>query len=332
MTYGLETDFKIYPEQFWGGVVETLQQFADGFNGASNNCLRLVTRSIKGDYEKESFIKSTASLIARRDPTLAAAVTDNKLTQDELVGIKINRRIGPVAESLDAFKKIAVDPAEFSMVLGQQTGAAVAIDYINSALNAVRAAITANGALAQSDNTTVQADSVKTLSHPALVNGLALFGDRASRIQCFVMHSKNYFDLIRQAITDKVFEVAGATIYSGNVATFGKPVLVTDSVSLTTGSTASNVTLYDVLGLVEGAVEVAESEERTIISQPVTGQENLVMRIQGEYAFNLRVKGMAYNLTNGGTNPTDLTVGASANWTKVAADIKSTAGIRVTVN
>jgi Major capsid protein 13-like len=313
-------------------VVETLQQFADGFNAASANTLLLVTRSIKGDYEKESFIKSTAALITRRDPTLAGAVTDNKLSQNELVGIKINRRIGPVAESLDAFKKIAVDPAEFSMILGQQTGAAVAVDYINSALNAVRASISANGALAQSDNTVVQAEGVKTLSHTALVNGISLFGDRASRIQCFVMHSKNYFDLLRQAIAQKVFEVAGATIYSGTVASLGKPVLVTDSISLQSGSTASNVTLYDVLGLPEDAVEVAESEERTIISQPVTGQENLVMRIQGEYAFNLRCKGMAYNLIGGGTNPTDLTVGNPTNWTLAAADVKLTAGVRVTCN
>jgi hypothetical protein len=69
-------------------------------------------------------------------------------------------------------------------------------------------------------------------------------------------------------------------------------------------TTGSSATTYDVLGLVENSVEVAESEERDIISQPVTGLENLVDRIQGEYAFNLRVKGCAYD-TAQGANPLD---------------------------
>jgi hypothetical protein len=328
MSIGLETDFKIYPEQFWGGVVETLQQYTDAFNASSNNALRLVSRAVKGDYEKESFIKSTLNLISRRDPTTVGAVTDNKLTQGELVGIKVNRRIGPVAQTLDAFKKIAVDPGEFSVLLGQQTGKAIAVDYVNAALNAVRAGIAGVAAL-QYDNS---AQGTPTATHTALVNGLANFGDAASRIICWVMYSKNYFDLMKQAIADKVFEVAGVTIYQGTVATFNRPTVVIDSSSLVTtvpGSAAQ--TTYDILGLVEDAVEVAESEERSIISQPVTGLENLVMRIQGEHAFNLRVKGCAWNLGAVGSNPTDIQIGTASNWTQVVADNKLMPGVRITV-
>lgn len=325
MAIGLEADFVIYNQQFWGGVVETLQQNTEAFNAASQNAVRLVTRSILGDYERESFLKSTASLISRRDVTASTSVSDSKLQAGEMIGVKVNRRLGPVTQSRDAFRKIGVSPEEFSFMLGQQSGPAIAIDYINLAVGAVRAAIT-NVAALQYDAT---ADTLKTLNHTAMVGGLSKFGDRAARIVAWVMHSKNYFDLMKQQIADKLFEVAGATVYAGTIATFGKPVIVLDSPNLFTAGSAA--TTYDVLGLVENAVEVAESEERDIISQPVTGLENLVDRIQGEYAFNLRVKGTAYN-TGNGINPLDATLLTAATWTKVVADNKEMPGIRVTTN
>lgn len=328
MAIGVETDFKIYSPQFWGGVVETLQQYTDAFNASSNNSLRLVTRSIIGDYERESFINSTANLITRRDPTSVASVTDNNLTQGEFLGIKVNKRIGPVAETLDKWKKIGLDPGEFSLILGQQVGKSIAVDYINNAIGSVLAGISVNNAL-QYDNTE---QTIATANNTALVSGLSLFGDAASRITCWVMHSKNYFDLMKQALADKLFEVAGVTVYQGTVATFNRPTVVIDSPALITPVTVSSVTTnhYNILGLTENAVEVAESEERSIISQPVTGLQNLVLRIQGEYAYNVRVKGVAWNLTSAGINPQDSALATAANWTQVVANIKSMPGIRIT--
>lgn len=326
MSIGKASDFVIYPEQFWGGVVETLQQYSEGFNGASSNALRLVTRGIKGDYEKESFVKSTANLISRRDTTSVGSVTDIALTQGELIGVKVNRKIGPVAQTLDAFKKISVDPGEMSVMLGQQVGKAIAIDYINVALNAGTAAITTVAAL----NYDETGSSTKTLQHSTLVNGLSKFGDASSRIVCWVMHSKNYFDLMKQSLSDKVFEVAGVTIYQGTVATFNRPTLVIDSPSLL-DSVGTGTQTYRVLGLVENAVEVAESEERNIVSDIITGLENLVMRYQGEYAFNLRVKGCQWDVTNGAANPSDTNIGTGSNWDKIVSDNKLMPGISVKV-
>lgn len=324
MGIGTKSDFIIYNQQFWGGVVETLQQNTEAFNAASNNAIRLTTRSILGEYERESFLKSTASLISRRDPTSTGAVTDTKLVAGELIGVKVNRKIGPVAQSRDAFRKMGLSPEEFSFQLGQQTGPAIAVDYINVALGTVRAAISDVAALGYD----AHSDATPTLNHSALVKGMAKFGDRASRIVTWVMHSHNYFDLMNQQVVDKLFEVAGATVYAGTIASFGKPVVVVDSPNLFT--TGSSATQYDVLGLVENAVEVAESEERDIISQPVTGLENLVDRIQGEYAFNLRVKGCQYDTSSGGINPLDATLFAAGTWDKIVADNKEMPGIRVT--
>lgn len=324
MPFGTKASFVIYPEQFWGGVVETVQQNAEGFNAASNNSLRLVTRSILGDYERESFLKSTTGLVQFRDTSSTAAVADTILSQGEMIGVKVNRSLGPVAQDRDSFRKIGVSPDEFSFLLGQQFGPEIAVDYINTAVGAVRAAITGAGAALQYNAT---ADATPTLNHTAMISGMAKFGDRSSRIVCWVMHSKQYFDLMKQQVADKLFEVAGATVYAGTLATFGKPTVVTDSTSLyTVGSTN---TQYDLLGLVENSIEVAESEERDIISQPITGQANLADRIQGEYAFNVRVKGVQYN-TVAGTNPTNAALFTPGNWVQVVADVKEMPGIKVT--
>jgi hypothetical protein len=94
----------------------------------SVGAMRMVTLAHLGDYNKESFLKSTAGLVARRDVTSTAGVTAAKLVAGELVGVKMNRRLGPVDQTRDAFRKIGVDPKEFSMMLGAQAGVAIAVD------------------------------------------------------------------------------------------------------------------------------------------------------------------------------------------------------------
>lgn len=329
MAAGKASDFVVYPEQFFGGVVEELQQNADGFNAASNGCIRLVTAMKQGHYENESFFKSLTSLVSRRDITSITAATDTPLTQGEMVRVKLNRKIGPVAQTLDAFRKISLDPQEMSFILGQQTGKAIALDYLNTALNALDAA-TAGVAALNFDASAQSSPDRSTLDHTNLVRVMAKFGDASNRLTAWVMHSKPFYDLMESSIADKIYQVANITIYSGTVATFGRPVIVTDSPSLFTTTSAG--TTYHVHGLTENAVTVEESEERQIASDLITGLENLVMRIQGEYAFNIGIKGFAWDATNGASNPTDSALGTSSNWDKVATDNKQLAGVRLTVD
>lgn len=327
MSIGKGSDFQIYNEQFFGGVIETLQQNADGFNAASNGGIRLITQLHKGNWEQESFFKSLSGLVSRRDVTSVAGATDTALTQGEIVRIKLNRKIGPVAQTLDAFRKISMDPAEMSFILGQQTGIAIALDYLNTALLALDAATSGISALCY-DGSANTAPDRSTLDHTNLVRTMAKLGDASSRITCWVMHSKPFFDLMQNTIADKIFEVANVVVYGGTPATFGRPIVVTDSTSLVT--TDSTGTHYHVHGVTDSAVLVEESEERQIASMLITGLENLVMRVQGEYAFNLGVKGFAW-VTGSGSNPTNSAVGTSGNWTQVATDTKNLASVRLNI-
>lgn len=315
-------DFKIYDDQFQGGVYEKISQFIQGFNAASAGAIRMSTASILGHYRKESIFKLISGLVSRRDIASTNDATAVKPAQDEIISVKLNGKIGPVDLTLDALSKIGSDEREMSFILGQMVGEAKIQYQINRAIMAVEAA------LETAASVDVTSETVKTMTHTHLVSGMAILGDQASRIVCLVMHSKAYFDLIKQSIADKVFEVAGATIYSGTPVTFNRPVLVTDCPSLTDANGSATDT-YNTLALVDGAVEVIDSEEDKMVNTIVTGKENLIMRLQGEFAFNLGVKGHKWDTTNGGVNPTDTAIATASNWDQVVSSIKDAAGARL---
>lgn len=326
MAAGKYSDFKIYEQEFYGGMFEAVDQVTNAFNGASAGAIRLVARQLKGHYEKESFLEEISGLISRRDITSVASAADTPMTMDEFIAVKVNRKIGPVAQTLDAWRKLGTDPREMSFQLGRAIGDRKIKDYVNTALLCVETGIQAVSAL----NTDKTAASPATLTHGYLVTALSTMGDNASNVVAWAMHSKPYFDLVGQAITDKIFGVANVTIMAGNVATLGRPTIVIDSPSLTDAN-GSAADTYNVLGLVPGAVTVTESEQQEIFSDVVTGLENIVMRVQGEYAFNVGVKGMKWDVTNGGANPTDAALGTTTNWDQAATSAKHCAGVRLVV-
>ena len=324
MAIGKASDFVIYQEESYGGMFEAMDQNTNAFNAASNNSILMIARDLKGDYEKESFLKDISSLITRRDTTSVAAATDLAVTMGELISVKVNRKMGPIAQTLDAWRKVGQDQREMSFKLGQMIGMAKMKDYANTAVLAAEAALEGVATLIYD----ATGQSTKTLTATHLVNGLAKMGDMASLVGCWVMHSKPYFDLVKQALADKLYEEAGLVVYGASPGTFNRPVVVIDAPALTDAN-ASATDTYNILGLVPGAVALVESEGEEIVSEVVTGLEQLVFRIQGEYAFNLGVKGFQWDVTNGGANPTDVALGTSTNWDQVATSVKNCAGIRI---
>lgn len=80
-------------------------------------------------------------------------------------------------------------------------------------------------------------------------------------------------------------------------------------------------------GLAEDAVMINLSEPpNVVVEQNITGYENLMVRVQGEYAVSPRIKGWKYTSAGSGTNAQ---LAASANWTQVAASIKDGPGVLI---
>jgi hypothetical protein len=324
MAIGTLSDFKIYNEEFFGGFNEVVQQNSGIFNGVSSNTMRLVPKMLKGEFERESFFKAVETLVSHRDPTSTSTVTPQKLEQGEMVGVKLNRKIGPAEQTMDAFKKIQIDPREFSFVLGQQAGEEALRDYVNTGALAVSTAIATRSDLVTSALT----ESVKKLRAEYLIRAMAKMGDRSQRVRAWVMHSKPWFDLMEGQVADKVTNIADVVIYGGAPGTLGRPVIVTDSPYLINNDSDGDPENYMVLGLTEDAVVMNQSEEETILSDTVLGKENIIMQYQGEYAYNLRVKGFAYD---GSANPNDSALGNPVSWNYLMHDVKLGPGVLLLV-
>lgn len=323
MAIGLQSDFKIYQAEFQTGEYESIVQNVNVFNGASNDAISLEARSVKGEYEKKAFFDLNSSLVSRRDLTSTSALTDQALTQGEIVDVKLARK-WHTAQSLNSWRKIAETPEELSYLVGLMAGEAKAKAMVNAALIAAQAGID-NQSTAKYDAT---GETTKTMTHAHLASGLAKFGDQASRIVCWVMHSKVYFDLIKQSISDKITNVADVTIYQGTAATLGRPTIVTDDSALWNLNGSATDT-YNTLGLVRMGVRVNESEIQDVAAEVVTGGEQLYGRIQGEFSINVGLAGFTWDVTNGGANPNDATLGTGSNWDLEVSSVKNAAGIEV---
>lgn len=322
MATGVYTDFQIYQDEYYTAMNETLQQETEAFNAASANAIRLVADQHEGHFRKEAFFKQISSLIARRDISSTADDADAKLESGEKISVKVNRKY-QVANTLDSLRKIASDQEEFSILLGEQVAKAKAADYLNTALIAAKVNLINNSGVYVNKTS----DTSPNMEYQYLIDMLAKFGDAGKDIVAWVMHSGPFYHLMGESLSTVIDRVAGATIYEGTVGTLGKPVVVTDSSALVNsdGGSSPDTDAYYTFGLTTDGLFVIESEEDTVVTDTVTGKENLIIRIQGEHAFDVGVRGYSYD---GGTiNPTDANLGNSSNWSKVASDDKLTAGV-----
>lgn len=328
MAIGLKSDMKIYDPRMQGGYRERIAQNIEVFNAASRGAIRMTTVSRAGDYNFEAFFKRASGLASRRDLTSTSAATGIKITQGESVSVKLSRKLGPIEMARDAFIKAGLNPGEdgAAFAVGGFAAEAAMSERLSSAIAAGAGALSGQTEIVHAvwDATT----PVK-LSNEVLVNGTAKRGDRANEIVAWVMHSKPYYDLVGQQVADKVTGIADITMNGGSPASLNKPIIVTDDPGLIV---ADAVTKYVTLGLVADAITVEDTESEYIINEIVTGGENLFYRMQGEYAYNLSIMGQAWDVANGGANPSAAAIATATNWDKVVDSHKSLGGVYILTN
>ena len=317
------SDFKIYDEEFQGGMIESLTQNAEVFNEASGGTIRMVTDDMLGFYKKEAFWKSIGSGgVSRQDVTSNAGLTDGKLEQAEHVSVKLFRKIDPRAVTYNAFAEIGGDAdQDASFIIGKQVGERIALDAVNTSLAALRASL-ANVSAVTYDAT---GDVIKNIASTNMLEALRKMGDNSRKIKAWVMHSTQWFDLQEQGLADGYETIATGILNVHFVPAFGRPIIVTDSPSLI--NTTPNPDEYFVLGLQEDAAVVSKIGDVKFVSQLITGQEQLGIRFQGEYRYMLGLKGFSYDTANGGSNPADAAIATGSNWDKVVSSDYDLAGV-----
>lgn len=321
---GKASDMVIYQAEFQTGLVESLTQSVNAFNEASRGAIRLVPHALKGHYSKNAFFKDIAGLVTRRDITSTSGIMPLGMTQDEVIGVKVNRKIGPVAQTLDAIAKAGLSEEDASRAFGKLAGEHKVKDMLNTGLLALEAAIQATSGV----NYDVTGLTDKKATPEYLNTTLSLFGDNAQKIICWVTHSKPQFDITGKLITDKVTGLADIVTVQGSIpAWLGRPAIITDSPALTDAN-GSAADTYNILGLVQDALVIEESEPDRFATSLELLLENMSRVWQAEYAYNITIKGKKYD-TTGGINPNDGTLATGSNWDTVASDVRNTAGVRL---
>lgn len=303
------TDMIIYDELAQTAFLERRQDNLDVFNAASNGAIILENELIEGDFRKRAFYQVGGS-IEFRDVNSTDKVEGKKIGAGEAVGVKVPWKYGPYETTEEAFKRRGRDVSEFSEVVGTDAADASLEGYISYAVEALVAAISAN------NDMQVSAD-IATDGKRTLTRGLRKYGDKFNRVSLFVMHSATYFDIVDQAIENKLYEEAGVVVYGGQPGTLGKPVLVTD-----------RCTADVILGLVPNAVKITESQEPGFRSYPINDQTNLAIGYRAEGAVNIDLLGYSW-ATKSGANPDITKIGTKANWVKHFKDNKTTAGVLI---
>lgn len=275
-----------------------------------------------GDFDYSAYFKNTAGIVSRQDQTSISGATSLKLQQGEIANVKLNRKIGPVDWARSAFLKPGLDDNAFRVVAGNQSADAATQEMLSSGLAA------AVGALAGQASSKVAASA--GMATVELVNALAKLGDAASRISVWVMHSAKYYELVKeQAFTTKIEGIANFNVQTGTPVTLNRPVLVTDDPSLviTTGTGSTAVTKYQTLGLTNSGIVIEDTEGEYVSFQEVLGLEQILRRMQGEYAYNLGLKGFTWDVTSGGKNPVASALATASNWDAAYTSEKDRAGV-----
>lgn len=319
------SDLAVYSEYAYSSMTEVLRQKIDLFNTATGGAIQLRAAAHQGDYSDVAFFAKISGLVRRRNAYGSGNVSEKNMAHLVDTMVKVAAGTPPVRLDPGQFKWIQQNPEVAGAALGQQLAVDTMADMLNVGLGASYAALSAQTAVVY--DATGNTLPENTLSFGNLNNGQAKFGDQASTISAWVMHSKPMFDLYGKNLTNS------ASLFTyGNINVmrdpFGKLLVMTDSQNLVIAGTPNN---YAVLGLVPGAVIIDQNNDYTANEEAKNGDENIIRTFQAEWSYNVGVKGFAWDKANGGKSPNDAALLTSTNWDKYATSHKDLAGVVVKV-
>lgn len=322
-------DMKLVNELIETGYSETVTQAVEGFFNSSNGAVIVENAAFQGNFVQRNFMKEIPSLVTRRinqDTGSDADATRLKVQEGDQLAARLARKIGPVDITLGTLRSRNFSMDQMSLQVGQQIAKAELANLLNSATASLVGALSGTTG-AVSDLTGTGASGENGLTYNALIDALALAGDTSSDIIAWIMPSAAFFQLMKESKdVSKISSIVGAgTLYDGTVASFGRPVIVTDSPSLSpTGD-------HYVGALKAGALTIRNDAMPIVYNDIVTGRENLVMRVQGEFDAAITVGG--YRWTDAGSNPLDASLADDSKWALDASSVKhASAGFLIKVD
>lgn len=319
------SDLAVYSEYAYAAMTEVLRQKIELFNAASGGAITLSHSSHQGDFSDTAFFAKVAGLVRRRNSYGSGAVAEKTMAHLVDTMVKIGAGTPPVRLDPGQFKWIQQNPEIAGAALGQQLAVDTLADMLNTAIGVGYAALSQTSAIVHDATGFVSPED--KMSFLNLNKAQAKFGDQASQLVAWIMHSKSAFDLYNANLANASNLFTYGTV---NVLRdpFGKLLIMTDAPALF-GDEAGGVGVdyYYTLGLVPGAIIVGQNNDYTANEEAKNGDENITRTFQAEWSYQMGIKGYAWDKANGGKSPTDAALLTSTNWDKYATSNKDLAGV-----
>jgi hypothetical protein len=310
------SNMQVYENEIFTTTMELLGQKLDAFNAASANALSLNTNAWAGNYTKESFFQSVASSQRRVDRGIAnASQAATTLSQGEVVGVKVAGGFGPVLFEPGQMTYLQQNPVAAIAAISEGFADALLADQLNTVVAAGVAAVENIAALVN------DVSGSAGMSQRALNAGHFKFGDSQGMIVADIMHSSGSESLIDKALAngEQLFESTSVMV----VGILGKVLVVSDIPALYVAGTPNKT---KILSVVSGGLIVDNASDIITNMETSNGKKRIETTWQADYTFGVKLKGYAWDITNGGASPTDAELATGTNWDLAATSNKHTLG------
>jgi len=316
--------------QAYTAMTEVIQDTVRLFNGASNGAIILTGGDLQSAFSEEAFYALlTGDLIKSRNPSGTAATTEFSLEHALANKVKVALRTDTLVFTQAWYDWIARDQAEAASVFGIQLAEKIFEARLENAIAMLKACAGTNPNLVRDQSAATGKDGI--MSYTNLLLAADLFGDKAQRINCWLMHSRAKTQLIEGnlANTERLFQFGGVNVMSDAE---GRPIIFTDVAGLRSGAgTGPDPVLFHTLGLTQAAAIVEQNSDWQDHVDRSNGQENIKDTYQAQWSENYAVKGFAYDVASidkkVGITPAALAV--SANWDQNVTSDKDTFGVQL---
>jgi hypothetical protein len=314
------SDLKVYSEYLYSSMSEVLAQQVELFNAATEGAIVLVPAAMQGDFSDLAFWQKISGLVRRRNAYGSGSVAAKDLKHIEDTMVKIAAGTPPINIDPGQFRWIQRSPKEAGVVIGQQLAKDVLADMLNLGLGACYTALATEGTNVHD----ATGGTDKKLSFANINLGQSKFGDAASNLAVWIMHSTPQFSLYGNALAnaERLFAYSSVNVVRDP---FGRLLVSTDSPNLV--DVGSPNSTYHTLGLVRGAVTLQQNNDFEANEETSNGNENIQRTYQAEWSFNCGIQGFAWDKASGGKSPNDAAVLSGANWEKIVTSNKDLAGV-----
>lgn len=308
MAVTLTSDFKLDESLVNTMFLNRLLDKTNIFNARSNGAFNVQNQFVTGFAPKVSQFDETENLISRKDIASTAAIDDKKIVQSQTGGVKLFRKVGPVAVTQTAINEQQLTQADIYRKIAEMVSGQVVKAHREEALRLVTLLISKSASKYEQTKATFKPTDV--------LKALEFYKEFPEMWRLTLMSITNQVAGLKQVYDDKISNFSGLAVQSGNLNSLGRPILyveddaldVADADASAGGAQAGSWVLF----LPQTAATVQVTTQPRILTEVVLGHEQIFIRAQAEYTIVLRAK--QHEWIGAQKNPTDAQVRTAASW------------------